>query len=120
VPFCDAAQALRREFDLAPQEIDLVLAVGHQQQPGASEASEAEADASVWLFQANPSFYDIDRALQELQAIEWTLRQYRKQVEVGDRAYVWRSGPDGGVIAVGSVLTEAIEKPPDSSEDATT
>jgi MoxR-like ATPase len=115
MPFCDAAQEMRREFDLAPQEVDLVLAVG-QQLPAVAESPEVEAGSAAWLFQANPSIYDIDRALQELQSIEWTLRRYRKRVEVGDRAYVWRSGSDGGVVAVGSVLTEAVEKPPDPLE----
>lgn len=31
-----------------------------------------EAERPVWIFQANPKYYDIDRALRELSRIEWT------------------------------------------------
>lgn len=86
---------------------------------------EQVADASTdeleeknsWIFQANPSKYDIDSAIRELPAVEWTVRQYRHRVHGGDRVYVWRSGADGGIIAVGSVVADPAEGSPDRSED---
>jgi MoxR-like ATPase len=74
------------------------------------------ADPKSWIFQANPSLYDIDRALRELPAIEWTVRQHRQSVHSGDRAFIWRSGSDAGIVAVGSVLGEPEERAPDGSE----
>jgi hypothetical protein len=71
---------------------------------------------AAWIFQANPTLYDIDRALHELPAIEWTVRQHRNAVHQGDRAYIWRSGPFGGVVASGSVLSDPAETAPDRAE----
>jgi MoxR-like ATPase len=78
---------------------------------------EGDATAGAWIFQANPAIYDIDRALRELPQIEWTVRQHRNRVHAGDRAYIWRSGPSAGVVAVGTVGTEPANSPPDRTED---
>ena len=34
------------------------------------------------------------------------MRQYAKEVHAGDRVYLWRSGPDGGVVAVATITSE--------------
>ncbi len=78
---------------------------------------EDRSGGQAWTFQANPNIYDIDRAVRELNQIEWTVRQNRKRVHAGDRAYVWRSGPQAGVIATGRVATEPTDSPPDRAED---
>jgi len=70
----------------------------------------------VWLFQSNPAYYELDRALRELPEIEWTVRGHVAQVHAGDRAYVWRAGPQAGVVALGTVLTEPVESPPAQAE----
>lgn len=72
----------------------------------------------AWIFQANPTIYAIDRALQELPAIEWTVRQHRADVHAGDRVYVWRSGSQAGVIAVGTVMNDPVESAPAEAERA--
>ncbi len=78
---------------------------------------EDRSGGQAWTFQANPNIYDIDRAVRELNQIEWTVRQNRKRVHADDRAYVWRSGPQAGVIATGRVATEPTDSPPDRAED---
>jgi MoxR-like ATPase/predicted RNA-binding protein with PUA-like domain len=109
--FATAAQEFMAEYEIAPELLDAVLAVaGRKRAP-------VEGNEQAWLFQANPRYYDIDRALQELDEIEWTVRQYRKRVAGGDRAYIWKSGPDGGVIAIGRVASDVSDSPPDPSED---
>ena len=71
----------------------------------------------AWLFQANPVYYDLERALRELPAIEWTVRNGTfGEVHLGDRAYMWRSGSNGGIVAVGTVATEPAESGPDPAE----
>ena len=52
-----------------------------------------DAPGQAWLFQSNPEYYELDRALLELPAIEWTVRGHVASVHVGDRAYIWRAGP---------------------------
>lgn len=77
---------------------------------------DGEEPRQAWLFQANPNYYDIDRALRELPVIEWTVRGHIGPVHTGDRAYIWRSGRQGGVVAVGTVMAEPAESAPSSAD----
>jgi MoxR-like ATPase/predicted RNA-binding protein with PUA-like domain len=79
---------------------------------------ETEVDEPAWIFQANPDKYDIDRALRELPAIEWTVRQYTNRVHAGDRVYLWRSGSEAGVVGVGRIEDEPTDRLPDPAEDS--
>jgi MoxR-like ATPase len=76
-------------------------------------ASEA---GNAWLFQANPRYYDIDRALTAAPVVTWTLRQYKDDVQVGDRVYVWKSGREGGVVARGRVVSSPEVRGPNPDE----
>jgi hypothetical protein len=53
---------------------------------------EGAEPRQAWLFQSNPDYYDIDRALRELPAVEWTVRGHVASVHAGDPAYIWRAG----------------------------
>jgi energy-coupling factor transporter ATP-binding protein EcfA2 len=63
-------------------------------------------DHRAYIFQANPTYYDIDAAVSSLREMNWTVKQHSSRVHKGDRVYIWRSGEERGVIAVGTVLTE--------------
>jgi hypothetical protein len=63
-------------------------------------------DRRAYIFQANPAYYDIDAAVSSLSEMNWTVKQNSTRIHKGDRVYVWRSGRERGVIAVGTVLTE--------------
>jgi len=60
----------------------------------------------AFIFQANPAYYDIARAVRELQEMNWSVRQSPNQIHTRDRVYIWESGPAGGVIATGTILTD--------------
>lgn len=62
-----------------------------------------------WIFQANPKYYDIESALKQLPEQTWLTSQSHKQIQVGDTAYIWKSGQSAGIIAVASVLTKPAE-----------
>src|ERR1019366_5781363 len=101
--FRSAAAALMRDYDIPPELLDFVL--------GAASSFKVDHEpvpsgGNVWLFQANPKIYDIDRALSELSEVDWVVRQYRNDIHAGDRVYIWRSGPEAGVIATAEVLAE--------------
>jgi MoxR-like ATPase len=110
--FSSSAREFMDEHELPPELLDFVLAAAGRSKPTTS------VEEQVWLFQANPRYYDIDRALRELSSIEWTVRQYRRRVKDGDRVYVWKSGTDGGVVATGHIASDVTESLPDPSEDA--
>ena len=74
------------------------------------------ASRNAWLFQANPRYYDISRAVRELDEMNWTVAQYQNQIAAGDRVYIWQSGSDGGVIAMGRILTDPEEMPDQEGE----
>lgn len=69
-----------------------------------------------WFFQANPDFYDIDGALKELKCFLWQVKQYKSDIHQGDIAYLWKSGPNGGIIAKTKVLDEPMDYPEDKAE----
>jgi dynein-related subfamily AAA family protein/EVE domain-containing protein len=77
---------------------------------------EGAADGSVeprrsFLFQANPAYYDVASAVRDLDEMNWSVRQSSKQIHAGDRVYVWESGPSGGVVAEGTILTDPAPLP---------
>jgi MoxR-like ATPase len=75
-----------------------------------------EATGNAWLFQANPRYYDVDQALRRAPVITWTLRQHKNDVRAGDSVYVWKSGPDGGVVARGRVVSDPKVQGPNPDE----
>jgi MoxR-like ATPase len=111
--FCEAAAGLMTDYDVPPELLDFLLAAA-----GRADESKTEVNGSagVWLFQANPSIYDIDHALSELAELPWVVRQSTKEVHKDDRVYLWRSGADAGVIATATVQTEPAVSPGDESD----
>ena len=61
---------------------------------------------SAWIFQGNPVWYDISRAVTEQDLLVWGVKQCSRQIARGDRVYIWASGPEGGVIARGVTLDD--------------
>jgi MoxR-like ATPase len=71
------------------------------------DGNRASEDRDIaWLFQANPAYYDIVGAVHSLKEMNWSVAQSKKQISTGDRLYIWQSGPQGGVIAEGHILTD--------------
>ena len=70
-----------------------------------------------WLFQANPKYYDIRRALNDLQELTWSINQMSGKFRAGQTGYLWESGPAGGIIAHGTLLTGPTEIESDPRED---
>lgn len=60
----------------------------------------------AWIFQGNPAWYDISRAVTEQDLLVWGVKQCSRQIARGDRVYIWASGPEGGVIARGVTLDD--------------
>lgn len=114
--FCEAANQLMAAHDIPPELLDAVLAEAGRVQESTAPVKPKPAGASVWLFQANPSIYDIDQALSELEDVTWVVRQYKGDVHAGDRVYLWRSGADAGVVATATVTSDPAELPGDGED----
>lgn len=73
-------------------------------------------EPSAWIFQGNPKYYDVVGAVESLDTITWAVNQYPKQIKNGDKAYIWLSGSDGGIIASGRITCDPEVKPPNLSD----
>src|SRR5262249_47553829 len=57
----------------------------------------------AWMFQANPTLFDLQGALQTLTNLSWLVRQHGNHIEQGDTVYLWDGGSDAGIVAVATV-----------------
>ncbi len=78
-----------------------VLATYNQYVDGKS----AKRPDSAWVFQANPEYFDIQGALAKLNEMTWVVRQHAESIREGDELFLWESGKDGGVVAVGRIAS---------------
>lgn len=67
---------------------------------------------TAWIFQANPKYYDILRAVDKERTITWGVKQSKNRIKAGHRVYIWMSGAEGGIVAVGTILEDPVEKEP--------
>ena len=59
-----------------------------------------------WIFQGNPKIFDVRGYVSNHKEIVWSVNQSKHQIKAGQTGYLWQAGPDGGVIAMGTVLTD--------------
>jgi len=69
----------------------------------------AVGERSAWIFQANLDYFDLHGALASLGELTWVVRQYRGRIHKGDTVFLWQSGPEAGIVAVGTVSGEPAE-----------
>jgi len=64
----------------------------------------------VWIFQANPTRYDILNALSDDKIgseIHWLVNQHKNEISKGHLGIIWLSGSEAGIYA----LTEIVSNP---------
>ena len=66
-----------------------------------------EAHVNTWIFQGNPTIFDIDNYVKNNKYIWWSLRQehFVDKIQLNDEVYLWRS--DGGKRGTGGILAKA-------------
>lgn len=63
-----------------------------------------------WIFQSNPTFFDLTGALKTLPVISWNAAQYADEMTPGDRVFLWESGQNAGILAIGKLATKPSER----------
>jgi hypothetical protein len=65
----------------------------------------------VWIFQANPTRYDILNALLDSGHANdaWEVNQQKDKIKKGDISLIWASGSDGGIYAVADIVSDPID-----------
>jgi predicted RNA-binding protein with PUA-like domain len=72
---------------------------------------------SYWIFKCNPERFRIDARLRDpAPQTAWTVSRYRDEIAPGDIAFIWRTGPGGGIVAVLRVESDP-EVMPDGKPD---
>jgi len=61
---------------------------------------------NAWIFQANPKYYDVSRAVEVLEEMTWSVRQSYKRIVEGDRVYIWEAGQNAGIVAVATTTSD--------------
>src|SRR5579872_2598112 len=73
----------------------------------------------TWIFQASPTYFDIDGYLAKENNISWAVRQktHAPTIAIGDRVFVWRGNEgakrEGGIVASGTITEAAVEREDD-------
>jgi len=89
-------------FPELSQAAYVITTSGAQNKDGISTAKNKLG----WIFQGNPKYYDVIGAIKDLDVITWSVKQHQNQIKKGDRAYIWVSGPEGGIVASGVILCD--------------
>lgn|GEM_PF-5440869 len=91
----------------ARSTVPKLRSLGFQVERRATMAAPVQSSATrAFIFQANPAYYDIEAAVNSLGEMNWSVKQHRRQVRAGDRVYIWKSEPNRGLIAEGTILTD--------------
>ena len=78
---------------------------------------------STWIFQGNPTKFNVDKYLLENENIWWSIRQQHlaEHIKLGDEVFIWRSDGEnkrsGGIIARTVVITLPQDYTNDSSAE---
>ncbi|AZU64999.1 hypothetical protein CHR53_15540 [Neobacillus mesonae] len=74
---------------------------------------------NTWIFQGNPTIFDIDKYVANNIYIWWSLRQehFANTIAINDEVFLWRS--DGGNRGTGGILAKArvVGLPKDRTDD---
>jgi hypothetical protein len=75
------------------------------------QKTRSQETARYWLFQANPKYYDLTRAVNTLKEETWSVARYKDEVRKGDQVYLWESGANAGIVAKGTIASDPGEMP---------
>ncbi len=74
------------------------------------------SEPPCWIFQGNPKYYDVVGYVNDSDTITWAVNQYSKQIKAGHKAYIWLSGSDGGIVAVGTIICDPKMTDPETND----
>lgn len=117
--FCSAYQQLASELDLSILQLEQLCKLRQRAQTEGETEDGTDDGPDVpraWLFQCTPNTYDLRDAVEHLPEMTWRTKQHRKRIQVGDTVYLWESGTDAALIAVGTIISEPTLAPEDPAQ----
>jgi|GEM_PF-359487 len=70
---------------------------------------DGESDQQYWLFQCNPSIYDLEGSLKKDVLNSWMVKVHNDKIKPGDKVILWMSGKKRGCYALAEVDSEVQE-----------
>lgn len=61
---------------------------------------------NYWIFQGNPTIYDIESALKQDHLKSWKVAAHRDKIKIGDQVILWQTGANAGCYALAEVTSE--------------
>jgi len=58
-----------------------------------------DEETSFWIFQGNPTMFDVEKYLSVKNQIVWRVSRYKNEISIGDSVLIWVSGENSGVYA---------------------
>ena len=55
-----------------------------------------ENDEGFWIFQCNPSIYDLKLNLQQNKVTDWQIGGHKSRIKAGDKGIIWVTGNESG------------------------
>lgn len=102
--FRSALRGIQTVFEVAAVDganrLEQVLGGGIDE--GVETASAARSGA--WVFQANPTIYDLAAEMERSPDVSWQATQHRAAIAPGDRVWVRVTGPSAGIYARARVI----------------
>ncbi|MBB6462390.1 AAA family ATPase [Flammeovirga kamogawensis] len=71
---------------------------------------------NYWVFQGNPSVFDIERSLREKILDNWTVTAHKDKIKEGDKVILWVTGNKSGCYALAEVTSKPYDYKPSSDE----
>lgn len=63
-------------------------------------------EVNYWVFQCNPTIYNIENALRDHQVISWSVKAHKDKIMEGDKVILWVTGEESGCYALAKVDSE--------------
>jgi len=70
---------------------------------------EGKSDVNYWLFQGNPSLFDVEQALKDEALTSWRVNAHKEKIKPGDKVIIWASGDRRGCYALCEVESDVHE-----------
>ena len=87
------------DHEIPPEFLDYILAVAGRADGGGPRPHQALEPPPFWLFQANPTIYNIDLALTEVDELAWAVRQHTGRRPCARPGLPLAVGNDAGIVA---------------------
>ena len=62
-----------------------------------------------WIFQGNPRYYHVTKAIEDLDEMDWLVTRYGAEIVPGDDVLVWVAGKQAGIYAQ-AIVTKSARK----------